>query len=433
MACSRRCGWVFLVLAVLLCGTARPQDPISPACDRTCPARIANPFDPKFASQNAAAVECEAKEASCQTALTLYQYHMSQLSLGAQMKQLPDLYVELLQPLFANLSLAKVRFGFASLPTLTVTDCSRIYAGNAILVNGWADGSTTRDVDLRTLLHALEHAQQCSKVGGRDAYAIQWYGEVNPQTIAGGNMLAIHNAMPTEAETNARAAQMLNTLAVNRDREGKLVRALKLTLVHGADSSPFGSLPFTVYKDGTQAATLTLRAEITGGSDLNNVEWRALRSGSLKAQVVQSSLIRQFTFTTSELGAHEVRARVGQEGSGLVPADALARINVVAVPDWEGLSASGTIGKSEEQRWQTPMLGAGYYQFDLSGTGGDADLYVRTTSPPTMTGYDCRPAKNGSNESCIIQLTQPRVIHIMVRGYAPSSVFSLVGSENDHE
>lgn len=433
MAGITRRGPLVLVLMGLFCGSGQAQEPISPACDRTCPARIANPFDPRFTTQNAAAADCEAKEANCQTALMLYQYQMAQLSLGAQMKRLPDLYAELLQPLFANVGLAKVRFGFASLPTLAVTDCSRIFVGNSALAAAWADGSATRDVDLRTLLHALEHAQQCSQAGGRDAYAIQWYGQVNQQTLASGNMLAIHNAMPTEAETNARAAQMLDALAANRDRNGKLVRALKLTLVHGADSSPFGSAPFTVYKDSAQAAMLTLSAEITGGSDLLNVEWRVLRPGSTREQVMQSNLNRQFTFSASELGTHEVRARVSQAGSRLVPADALARINVVAVANWEGLTVSGTIAKSEEQRWQTPVLGAGYYQFDLSGTSSDADLYVRIASPPTMSGYDCRPAKNGSNESCLVQLTQPHVIYIMVRGYAPSSVFSLVGRETEHE
>jgi hypothetical protein len=98
-------------------------------------------------------------------------------------------------------------------------------------------------------------------------------------------------------------------------------------------------------------------------------------------------------------------------------------------PPWPGLNASGTVTKNESKEWTTPTLPAGRYLFTLSGSG-DADLYVRVGSPPTTSAYDCRPSKTGSDESCQVQLAQPAVIFVVVRGYAPTSTFQIVGSRN---
>jgi hypothetical protein len=96
--------------------------------------------------------------------------------------------------------------------------------------------------------------------------------------------------------------------------------------------------------------------------------------------------------------------------------------------DWSGLSGSGTLSRSQEMRWNTPALAAGEYEFTISGTG-DADLYVRIGQAPTQSSYDCRPYRSGSSESCKVTLTTPAEVHVMVRGYAASSSFELVGSK----
>jgi hypothetical protein len=55
---------------------------------------------------------------------------------------------------------------------------------------------------------------------------------------------------------------------------------------------------------------------------------------------------------------------------------------------------------------------------DLTGDG-DADLYVRKDSAPTLTGYDCRPYAGTSAESCSI--VGPAKIYVGVNGYAATS------------
>lgn len=96
---------------------------------------------------------------------------------------------------------------------------------------------------------------------------------------------------------------------------------------------------------------------------------------------------------------------------------------------WAGMEESGTVGRSEELRFETPVVPAGSYDFTMTGTD-DADLYVRVGDAPTTATFDCRPYSSSSNETCSVSLAEPSVIHVMVRGYANSSSFELAGASN---
>ena len=58
---------------------------------------------------------------------------------------------------------------------------------------------------------------------------------------------------------------------------------------------------------------------------------------------------------------------------------------------------------------------------------GTKDLYVRVGTAPTKTLYDCRPYKAGSKESCKLNVATDAPVHVMVRGYAATSNFTLTG------
>lgn len=91
---------------------------------------------------------------------------------------------------------------------------------------------------------------------------------------------------------------------------------------------------------------------------------------------------------------------------------------------WEGLSVSGEVAAGEEHRYETPVLPAGTYTFALGGTG-DADLYVSLGQEPTESHYDCRPFRVGSAETCVVEVSSPAPVHVMVRGWAAASAYSL--------
>lgn len=97
--------------------------------------------------------------------------------------------------------------------------------------------------------------------------------------------------------------------------------------------------------------------------------------------------------------------------------------------NWGGLTKEGTSARNQETKFSTPKLAPGSYKFTLTGTS-DADLYVRVGTEPTAQLFDCRPYLAGSNETCSVSLNTASQIHVMVRGYAASSNWKLVGAKN---
>src|SRR5690606_4552904 len=54
--------------------------------------------------------------------------------------------------------------------------------------------------------------------------------------------------------------------------------------------------------------------------------------------------------------------------------------------------------------------------FRISGGSGDADLYVRRGSEPTLTEYDCRPFRLGNSETCQFSATMSGTWYAMIVG-----------------
>jgi hypothetical protein len=93
-------------------------------------------------------------------------------------------------------------------------------------------------------------------------------------------------------------------------------------------------------------------------------------------------------------------------------------------PKWEHTSA-GTVQRNEEKHTDLGTLQPGSYVLalheDQAAPGGDADLYVRFGSAPTLEGWDFRPWLDGSNEEVRFTLDQPTQVFVMVHGYENAS------------
>ncbi|NOU50107.1 peptidase [Pseudoalteromonas sp. JBTF-M23] len=85
-----------------------------------------------------------------------------------------------------------------------------------------------------------------------------------------------------------------------------------------------------------------------------------------------------------------------------------------------------SVARSDWARF-TQDLSAGYSSLDvtISGGTGDADLYVNFGSESTTSTYQCRPYKNGNNETCTIANPQAGTWHIDLRGYNAASGVTL--------
>ncbi|HEX7915469.1 MAG TPA: pre-peptidase C-terminal domain-containing protein [Rudaea sp.] len=87
---------------------------------------------------------------------------------------------------------------------------------------------------------------------------------------------------------------------------------------------------------------------------------------------------------------------------------------------------SGTSGMSSVYTFTVPA-GATNVSIAISGGTGDADLYVKAGSAPTLSSYDCRPYLTGNNETCG-SLSAGVTYYVSLNAYAAYSGVSLVGN-----
>ncbi|MBW3563142.1 MAG: S8 family peptidase [Acidobacteria bacterium] len=91
------------------------------------------------------------------------------------------------------------------------------------------------------------------------------------------------------------------------------------------------------------------------------------------------------------------------------------------------VSASGASGSQTYYYLDVPS-GASKLTVTISGGSGDADLYVKFGSKPTLSSYDCRPYKNGNEETCTFNSPAAGTWWIMLHGYTSYSGTSLTGT-----
>ncbi|MCW8997129.1 MAG: pre-peptidase C-terminal domain-containing protein, partial [Kangiellaceae bacterium] len=115
----------------------------------------------------------------------------------------------------------------------------------------------------------------------------------------------------------------------------------------------------------------------------------------------------------------------GFKGGGTTPPPTNELTNGEAVT---GLS--GAQGAELKYTLDVPSS-ASSLSFVISGGSGDADMYVKFGSEPTTSSYDCRPYKNGNDETCTISNIQAGTYHVMIRGYSSFSGVSLTGTYSE--
>ena len=88
----------------------------------------------------------------------------------------------------------------------------------------------------------------------------------------------------------------------------------------------------------------------------------------------------------------------------------------------DSVSISGATG--QELVFTIDVPSGAQLNVSIAGGSGDADLYTRFGSQPTITSYDCRPFRNGNNESCS-DTNGAGTYYIMVHGYSSFSGVTL--------
>ncbi|NMW23974.1 PKD domain-containing protein [Rhodanobacter denitrificans] len=88
-----------------------------------------------------------------------------------------------------------------------------------------------------------------------------------------------------------------------------------------------------------------------------------------------------------------------------------------------GVALTGQSGATGAQLFYTVVIPAGASNLVISESGGtgDADLYTKFGSAPTLSSYDCRPYITGNNESCTVASPQAGTYYVMLNGYTAFS------------
>jgi Zn-dependent metalloprotease len=109
-------------------------------------------------------------------------------------------------------------------------------------------------------------------------------------------------------------------------------------------------------------------------------------------------------------------------------------VGVPAPPSWVVIDHQSGLSATKNQQlnfsYATPA-GAKQIKFELSGSNGDADLYVKFGSAPTTASYDCRSISSSSNESCTINPAQQGTYHVMISAYSAYNSLTLKVSSAD--
>ncbi len=94
------------------------------------------------------------------------------------------------------------------------------------------------------------------------------------------------------------------------------------------------------------------------------------------------------------------------------------------------VALAGLAGSKGSNRYYSVRVpaGASNLLISIAGGNGDADLYVRATSRPTASTYDCRPFSAGNAESCSIPVPVAGTYHVMLSGYSAYSAVRLKAS-----
>ena len=92
-----------------------------------------------------------------------------------------------------------------------------------------------------------------------------------------------------------------------------------------------------------------------------------------------------------------------------------------------GVALTGQSGATGAQLFYTVVIPAGASNLVISESGGtgDADLYTKFGSAPTLSSYDCRPYITGNNESCTVAAPQAGTYYVMLNGYTAFSGVSV--------
>ena len=105
--------------------------------------------------------------------------------------------------------------------------------------------------------------------------------------------------------------------------------------------------------------------------------------------------------------------------------NAWTAVGVLPPPDYHLIDTQAGLSSTTSIAFSYPANGATAIKFAITGSSGDADLYVKFGSPPTLTSYDCRPYTGTANETCEFNPARAGTYYVLIHAFTPYSGVTL--------
>jgi len=210
---------------------------------------------------------------------------------------------------------------------------------------------------------------------------------------------------------------------------GSAASATPITDVWGS-ATPDTTPPTVSASESGTSGTITLSATASDNVGVTKVEFYI--DGTLKVTDTTSPYSTTLDSTTLTNASHSLVAKAydaaGNVGTSSTVSFTINNSTGSVLSNGVGITIADATA-SHQQNWTMAVpAGATNLVFSISGGTGDADLYVKFGSAPTLTSYDCRPYVSGNSESCPIATAQAGTYYVMVNAYAAYSGVTLKGS-----
>ncbi|WP_448547041.1 M4 family metallopeptidase [Thalassotalea fusca] len=192
-------------------------------------------------------------------------------------------------------------------------------------------------------------------------------------------------------------------------------------------------------------ANLAFALLVDGGTHPRNKSTAVVPSvGLLKAeQIFYRALTTYMNSSTDFAGARTATKQAATDLYGATEATAVetawCAVGVGTCPTGpvtgpetleNGVAKTNISGAAKQEFFYTLDVPAGATDLKFTTTGGtgDADLYVKFGSAPTLSSSDCKSTTSTSNETCSISNVQAGKYHVMVQAWNQINGASLTGS-----
>ena len=191
----------------------------------------------------------------------------------------------------------------------------------------------------------------------------------------------------------------------------------------GSGGTPTANFTFTT---SGLTANFTDTSTDSGGT-IGSHAWTFGDSGTSTAASPSHTYAAAGTYSVTETVTDSINGHTSSKTSSVTVSTASCGGTVLCsgVPV-TGLSA--TTGNFSTIYTMVVPAGKTKATFTISGSVGDADLYVRIGSAPTTSSYNCRPYLTGDNETCTFNSPTAGTYYVGVRAYQTYSGVTLTGT-----